>query len=258
MLKSVSKIDEIEIKKIFEKPEFKNIKNLFIASDLGSLGIIKNKKYTLSLIHNLLNKVNKNINIVVPTANFNIINSNESFDFSKTPSFRMGAFSEYIRLQKDSIRSYHPIWSLSCVGPDTGKLFKNISNHAYDQNSSFSRLFDNDFYFLSFGKHPRFMLSIIHYLENINKVPYRFKKGFKVRILENNEVIEKEFFLDVLKDEYRQKPRARNKRIFETFENSFEVKYFMVGSGIISLFKLSDFALSTNKLMKKDLYCWFK
>ena len=64
MLKSVSKIDEMEIIKIFEKPEFKNIKNIFIASDFGSLGIIKNKKYTLNFIHNLLNKVNENINIV--------------------------------------------------------------------------------------------------------------------------------------------------------------------------------------------------
>ena len=150
MLRSLFKINEEEVKIVLEKLKLEKINNLFIASDLGKLGIIKNKNYTLAFIHNLIKKLNKNINIVVPTANFNMINSQETFDFLKTPSFRMGAFSEYIRLQEGSVRSAHPIWSLSGLGPDTKRLFENISDHAYDENSSFSRLFDNDYYFFIF------------------------------------------------------------------------------------------------------------
>ena len=101
------------------------------------------------------------------------------------------------------------------------------------------------------------MLSIVHHFENMNKVPYRFKKRFKVKINDQNNVIEKEF-LDVLKEKYRHKPRAMNKMIFDTFEDEFEVKHFHIGSGLVSFFRIKDFEISTNKLMKKDLYCWFK
>ena len=47
----------------------------------------------------------------------------------------MGAFSEFIRSHDGSVRSKHPIWSLTCVGPESNEIFKNISNHAYDENS---------------------------------------------------------------------------------------------------------------------------
>ena len=258
MLKLIKQIHESDLISIFKKLNLKNIKNIFIASDLGRLGIIKNKTFTLNFILNSIKNLNKEINIVVPTSSFQIIGSNETFDYTKTPSYKMGAFSEFIRLHDGSVRSKHPIWSLTCLGPESKEIFKNISNHAYDENSAFSRLYKNDYYFLSLGKHPRFMLSIVHHLETMNKVPYRFKKGFKIKIHEENNFLEKEFFLDVLKDEYRQKPRARNKKIFDTFENQFEVKHFHIGSGLISFFRIKDFEISTNKLMKKDLYCWFK
>ncbi len=258
MLKSIKKIYESDLINIFKKLNLENTKNIFIASDLGSLGIIKNKNFTLNFILNSIKNLNNEINIVVPTSSFQIINSNKTFDYTKTPSYKMGAFSEFIRLRDGSVRSKHPIWSLTCLGPDSKEIFKNISNHAYDENSAFARLYKNDYYFLSLGKHPRFMLSIVHHLETMNKVPYRFKKGFKIKINEENKFLEKEFFLDVLKDEYRQKPRAMNKKIFDTFENEFEVKHFNIGSGLVSFFRIKDFEISTNKLMKKDLYCWFK
>ena len=78
-------------------------------------------------------------------------------------------------------KRYHlntDISSLAGIGPNIKEYFYNISKHAYDNNSVFSRLYKNDFYFLSLGAHPRFMLAIIHHIEHINKVPYRFKKGF--------------------------------------------------------------------------------
>ena len=41
--------------------------------------------------------------------------------------------------------------------------------------------------------------------------------------------------------------------IFDTFEDEFEVKHFHIGSGLVSFFRIKDFEISTNKLMKKDL-----
>jgi aminoglycoside N3'-acetyltransferase len=261
-LKITKKIyTEQDLDKIFEKFELKNKPNLFVASDLGKLGIIKNKNKisTLETIYNNLIKYNKNMNIIVPTATINIINTDIVYDQLKTKSHKMGSFSEYIRTMKGATRSFHPIWSLSGIGPNIKEYFYNISKHAYDNNSVFSRLYKNDFYFLSLGAHPRFTLSIVHHIEHINKVPYRFKKGFIINYFDSKGKVHKEeFFLDVLKEEYRYEKRLKNKKIFDFFEKNNTFYNFEIGKGNVSLFSYKDFFNSTNKLMNKDIYSWFK
>ena len=70
--------------RLYLKIKLKNTKNIFIASDLGSLGIIKNKNFTLNFILNSIKNLNSDINIVVPTASFDIINSNKILIFKNT------------------------------------------------------------------------------------------------------------------------------------------------------------------------------
>ena len=105
---------------IFEKlKKFKidNINCIFVANDLGKIGLIpgKSKKDLLDSIYSSITKINSNITIVVPTANFNLINTDKVFDLKNTPSYKMGAFSEYIRKLNGSKRSYHPFWSLTAI-----------------------------------------------------------------------------------------------------------------------------------------------
>ena len=242
----------IEKLKLYEKSK------IFIASDLAQLGIINNKLFTLDLIYNGLKKINPKITLVVPTASLNIINSNMIFDLKNTKSYQMGSFSEYIRKNILSVRSMDPLWSLSGNGPDAKKILSNISKHSYDENSAFQRLYKNNYYFLSLGKHPRFMLSIIHHIENKMNVSYRFKKGFKIKYYSDNKILEDTFYLDVLKDEYRNKPRAQNKKIFDNFEKNFEYKFFKVGKGEIGIFSMNDFLNNTTNLLNKDEFAWFK
>ena len=92
----------------------------------------------------------------------------------------MGSFSEYVRKHAESLRSFHPFWSLSAIGDKSQFLTSNISNHAYDKNSVFSKIFSNSKnYFLSIGNHPKFMLPVIHHLEHINNVLTDLKKNLK-------------------------------------------------------------------------------
>ena len=62
----------------------------------------------------------------------------------------MGAFSEYVRNLKGAKRSFNPLWSLTAIGPLADKIVDNVSTHAYDDNSSFAKLFKiENSYFLS-------------------------------------------------------------------------------------------------------------
>jgi len=241
----------------------RNIENLFITNDMGKFGLIedRNKTETLEEILLIIKSLLPETTIIVPTANLNLPNSNKSYDNTDTPSFHMGSFSEFIRKKKDAVRSFHPFWSMSALGKNSKKILLNISSHAYSVNSVSYRLFQNEKnYFLSLGKHPRFMLPIIHHLEHINKVPYRFQKTFTIFCRENEkyEFIEKEFQLDVLKDQYRGNKRAYNNLIFSNFESKGELITKKFNNTEIYLFNILEFYELTNNLFKKDINCWWK
>ena len=132
-----------EILQKFRSFNLENKECLFVASDLGKIGLIpgQDRKFLFETIFNSLRLINPKLTIVVPTATLNLVNSKKIFNLKTTPSDKMGPFSEYIRTLKDSIRSNHAIWSLSANGPLAEFIVKDISKHAYDHNSTFSRLF---------------------------------------------------------------------------------------------------------------------
>ena len=236
-------------------------KCLFVANDMGKIGLMDNesKKSMLNLIYETIIKINPEITIAVPTASLNLINSDKVFDIDNTPSFKMGAFSEYIRKLKNTKRSFNPLWSLSAIGPLASYITENVSKHAYDSNSSFSRLFEIDeAFFLALGNHPRFMLSIIHYFETTFKVPYRFTKAFEILCVKNSKTYKEKFYLDVLNEELRYNKRSLNKKIFENFENKQKLKKVKLGNSYIYYFNLKKFNKITCDLFKEDINCWWK
>ena len=245
----------------FENLEISKANCLFIANDLGKIGIIKNetKISMLNSIYEAIIEVNPNITIVVPTSTFNLIGTEKIFDVNLTPSFRMGAFSEYIRKLKESKRSFHALWSLSAIGPLATEITKNVSTHPYDEDSAFARLFKiQNAYFLSLGNHPRFMLSIIHYFETIFKVPYRFTKQFEINCVYNSEIKKKKFYLEVLNKAVRYNKRSLNNLILENFENKEKIISTDLGKNKMYIFDLNKFYHITYELFKKDIYCWWK
>jgi len=236
-------------------------KCLFVANDMGKIGLVDNesKASMLNLIYETIIKINPKITIVVPTASLNLINSDKVFDINNTPSFRMGAFSEYIRKLENTKRSFNALWSLSAIGPLSDKITGKVSNHAYDDNSSFSKIFEIDnAFFLSLGNHPRFMLSIIHYFETMFKVPYRFTKAFEISCIINSKTYKEKFYLDVLNEELRYNKRSFNKKIFENFENKEKLKKVNLGNSHIYYFNLNKFYKITCDLFKQDINCWWK
>ena len=245
----------------FNNFQIEDLECLFIASNLGKIGLIQghDRNYLLETIFNSLRKINPKLTIVVPTATLNLVHTKEIFNIDITPSNKMGPFSEYVRKLKSSKRSYHGIWSLSANGPLAEFITEDISKHAYDKNSSFSRLFKiKKSSFLAIGQHPRFMLSIIHHLENISNVPYRFKKEFPINCEVQKKIETEIFYLDVMKNHLPIHLRAKNKKIFENFEKRGSLKQTTLGKGEMYYFDLNEFYSITKRLFDKDINCWLK
>lgn len=159
---------------------------LFIHSGLKSLGkfIPRSNTHALDgLLNSFLDVVGKDGTIVVPTFNFAFC-SGDDFDREQTPSEQMGAFSEHVRLNKNSNRSLHPFHSVAAIGKDAINISTSSGFSEFSEGSSFDVLLKLNCKILFFG--VSFVETFVHLAEERAKVPYRFWKTFTGNIIDGN------------------------------------------------------------------------
>lgn len=98
------------------------------------------------------------------------------YDKSNTKS-DIGIFSEFYRNKKSGLRSDHPIFSFVCSGKYSKFFNNNNSNSATGAGSIFEKLLNINGKILFFGVGIH-TCTFLHYIEQINKVPYRYSKYF--------------------------------------------------------------------------------
>ena len=186
-----------EISKSLKKIKLKNKKNIYVTSNLSAIGRVPvEKKIKLKIILEEIKKsMGKNYTIFSPAATMNLCNTQNVFDLYNTPSYKMGPLAEYIR-KKNSVRSAHPYWSISGIGKNKN-LIKNSSAHGYGVGSPWSTMLDLNTTQLNIGINPERAVTLIHHIETIVGVPYRYNKEFKHKIKKKNKIEEKKFYLSV-------------------------------------------------------------
>ena len=168
---------------------------VFVASNISKFGKIKlSKGLKLQALYSAIKHyIGKKGSIFVPTATMNLCNSDKVFDPESTPSFEMGAFSEYVRQLEGSVRSMHPFWSVSGNGPIAERL-RRVSRHAYGVGSPWSILLEEDARQLNLGIHPSKAVTLIHHAETVVGVPYRYTKEFLHPVNRNGSVDLENFY----------------------------------------------------------------
>ncbi len=115
--------------------------------------------------------------IVAPTFSYDYARSNTPFIYEESPG-EVCNFSEYIRVKKGAIRSLHPLFSLTAIGPKAGEICRNVGKSAYGQRSAFSRLRHAGTIFLFLGAPLGESLTYIHHMEQLYGVNHYFNKAF--------------------------------------------------------------------------------
>jgi len=160
-------------------------------------------------------KLGESGTIFAPSASMNLCNTDVVFDIEKTPSHEMGAFSEYLRSTKYSVRSFHPFWSICGLGHKADML-KNVSRHSYGVGSPWSNFIKLDAKQVNIGVHPSKAVTLIHHLEVITGVPYRYTKEFIHPVRRGNKISNEPFYMSVMYLESDIKKRiALNEHYFE-------------------------------------------
>lgn len=193
--------------------------------------------------------------IFVPTATANLCNTTVVFDPAATPSQDMGVFSEYVRTRKCAVRSIHPFWSVAGIGPHAQEILGSVPRHAYGYGSVWQKFVDLDILGINIGKSPHFSISVIHYIETVIGVPYRYTKEFIHPVLRDGKVSREPFYLSVV---YRDCDILRNKnvKIFENFKKFGSLNEVKIGRGHAWSFSHAEFFRVTTKLFLSDIYCW--
>lgn len=247
-----------ELYNSFKRVNKKNNKNIFITSNLSKLAKInlKNEIKLQILIRALKKSVGKNFTIFFPSATLNLVGKNKIFDPKLSPSFQMGSLTEFVRLNEKITRTEHPFWSVIAIGKNQ-KILKNISKHAFGYGSPWTKMIEKNALQINLDIEPWKAISLVHYVETVIGVPYRYNKEFTHKLKINNKTIKKRFYLSsIFKSPKILKKKMRNINFFNILKkkkkiNLYKNKY----NQKIWSFKMRDFFDTAVEEFNKDIYC---
>lgn len=250
------KADDLE--KIINKINLKNGDTVYVAGNIFSFGFNVNevKKFCDYLYKHIEKKIKSSGNIIVPTATLNLTNTNKVYDKGSTKSYMMGIFSEYIRNLKHSYRSDHPLWSFSGIGKNVKKILGDTSVSAYGEGSVFHKLLDNNTYFISLGE-PHTSIGMIHYVEQIIGVPYRYNKEFLIKVKKNNKIV-KQYTLLGVRFKSKNMVGDGNKRIISKLRKMKTFKVYKFKKGNIYVCKYKKIVENLKLIFLKNPKIWLK
>lgn len=120
--------------------------------------------------------------ILVPSFTYSST-KNEDYDLHLSPS-QVGLFSEHFRISEEVYRTNHPIFSVSVWGKFYEEFLAGIVNDCFGNKTFFDILFKSNAKIITMGCSLN-TITFVHYVEQINKVSYRYFKKFNGKIINN-------------------------------------------------------------------------
>ena len=233
---------------------------IFLTSDMGRLGVYEfdRKKDLLSRHLKILRQmIGKGGTLVVPTGCTKLVNTNIPFDLDNTPSSSVGIFSEYVRVQQEAQRSFHPFINYTAIGRNAVPITKNTSRHAFGPETPLARMLELDALCISVGREIRYTATIAHHAEFLSGVPYRYIKEFMHPVVRNREIIIEPFYLHV-RYENSDVEREYQKKIGQRFLDNYSFSRNSLGRGYVWSYSMNDYYKHTMNEIAKNPYVWCK
>lgn len=217
-----------------------------------------NKKDILDFYYNgIIETIGKNGTIVTPTfTGTHYVRKNLPFDIKTTKS-EVGAFSEFVRTKPNSIRSIHPIASLTAIGKNATLICGNNHFDGYGYDSPWGKLLNlnSNIITLGYALYPSGM-SAIHFMENMIGVPYLYNKIFRSEVYNNKQKIKGLFTMSVRYLEYNViHDQTKFKKILV---KNKKAKIIKLGNGEILSTNFNNLFETGKKTLSKDRYILLK
>ena len=158
---------------------------IYIHSQLFGIGMVEGARNSEELCQNVLQNflelVGHKGTLVVPTFTTKIARTGQPF-YSDSSVCDTGTFSEFVRKQKNSIRSLHPINSVTALGPLSHEICENVAATNYGYETPFHRMLKLNAKAVNVGFANRFSNSWHHHAETSLNLPYLYNKLLDIEV----------------------------------------------------------------------------
>jgi len=209
---------------LFQKLKICKGDNVLIHSNSAGILQFENKKDNLnSLFTTLKKKVGTKGTIVIPTYNWSILKK-KIVNWKEMPS-EVGLLSNILLRSGKFSRTRNPVYSHIVNGNLKKDLLNSNNQVAFkNDNNFFQKIIDYKFKILGFCC-PLNKMTLLHYIECLSNVPYRFEKKFYIKEKNKNKLILYKYFVGKKKIDYKLK----DKNIRNLLINKKKVKFVNFG-----------------------------
>ena len=155
---------------------------IYLQSDLRTPGFVKGVRDQNEFCQVYLDAIQEVIGpdgtLVLPTYTTQVARYDMDFEWEKTPSV-VGLFSEFVRTKTNSLRSIHPLSSLTALGARQEEICKNNGLSDFGWESPFHRMLNSGAKIMSVGLEAGYAVGIAHHVEAACCVPYVYNKRLK-------------------------------------------------------------------------------
>ena len=155
---------------------------LLVHSSFKSFGGVEGGPQTV--IDALISVLGDEGTLIVPRFNFDFSTYGTPWDVRSTPS-HMGIISEFVRKDSRSRKVFHPIYPFSIIGKHADELIKHRYKGGYGKDSIFNQLRVLDAKIIQIDKVYK-STTIIHHVEEILKVDYKYYKDFTGYVIDED------------------------------------------------------------------------
>ena len=198
-------------------------------------------------IDDLLNFVEDVGTIISPAFTYSFTR-NEDFYPEFTPGL-VGQFAEAIRLNANTKRSHHPIFSMSVYGKNSASILQSSSSTCFGRESAFESLTKFSGKILCLGCQME-SITFLHYIEELANVPYRFHKSFSGQVVttELSKYVETDYFVR----DYKFNTKFNLSKLRQLLTSKGIIKFGVFGRFNIMLIDAVDMLDLTLKQIKSD------
>jgi aminoglycoside 3-N-acetyltransferase len=196
----ISENADKQLEEILTQLDLKNGDTIYVSADIANCPLpqIKNsltkegirsreQKWCEFIFNKLFSMIGSEGTLLVPTFSYTYARHQKPFYLETTPS-ETGPFTEFVRNKEKSVRSLHPIFSVTGIGKNAKNILGKVGKSAYGIASPFMKLSQYSTKFVFLGTTVK-NLTYFHHLEHLYGVNHMYHNVFTTPVYYKNKQI---------------------------------------------------------------------
>lgn len=232
---------------------------VYLSTQLYGIGLLdgvsSREAYLEAVYRALRSVIGDRGTLVTPTFTQQVGRFGLPFILEETTSLT-GIFGEYVRMQPCSVRSLHPVFSVSAIGPLAHDICSDISPVAFGTDSSFDRMVrvNAKAVCIGFEYYSGHIVSLMHYVETMFAVPYYYNKLVDSPVYARGVQMDKPFVINV---KYLQMDcNFDYSRYIDSLAQNDSIRSAMIGRGSLHAVDAKSMFDMGVKLLKENMYAF--